>query len=68
MINTLQLIVHVPLFTINFPANAQYMFQFIVSVSQFDIIPTDFIDGILDKFQITSDDAYNDQFESLDIF
>lgn len=67
MINTLQLIVHVPLFTLWFPANAAYMYSFIITISNFNIIP----DGITEKvYSVFSsdDETYSSQFELLDIF
>ena len=39
MINVLQIIVHMPLFTLWFPANAAYMFGFIIQMANFDIVP-----------------------------
>lgn len=47
MINTLQLIAHVPLFKLQFPANAAFMYSFIVMISNFDILPTDILDDLM---------------------
>lgn len=41
MINTLQLIVHFPLFRLKFPANAQFMYQIIIDIANFQLIPED---------------------------
>ena len=43
MINALQLIVHVPLFSISFPQNAQSYFAKIIFVVNFDILPSKII-------------------------
>jgi len=47
MVNTLQLIVHMPLLAVIFPANAQFFLQFIVKVVNFNIIPTDKVIGAI---------------------
>ena len=41
MINAIQLMTHVPLFSINFPANAQYFFAQLLKISVFDFFPAD---------------------------
>ena len=66
MINALQIITHVPLFTLWFPANASYMFSIMISISNFDILPAGISDKILSVFG--SSEALNTQFDSLDIF
>ena len=60
MINVMQLIVHMPMLNINFPQNAVLFYSFIVDISNFDIIPTDWIkDRIL---KVTANDKPDDQF------
>ena len=39
LINTLQVMVHLPLLAIQMPSNALYMLQALVSISNMDIIP-----------------------------
>eukprot|EP00347_Sterkiella_histriomuscorum_P005693 403355625 len=41
MINALQLILHMPLFKVNFPSNTNFVFNQIISVSTFDVIPSE---------------------------
>ena len=41
MINALQLIVHLPMFSVVFPANAQFVFSLIIGLTKFNIIPVD---------------------------
>ena len=65
MINALQLIVHVPLFSLKFPANAQYMYSMLQSLSNFDIIPEQITDKIKKAIKLN---AINSHFEQLDIF
>jgi hypothetical protein len=45
MINALQLIVNVPLFTLNMPANASYFFNLLVNIMNFNVIPTSQIES-----------------------
>lgn len=42
-VNALQLIVHMPLANIVFPANAHFFFSILRDIVTFDILPTDFI-------------------------
>jgi hypothetical protein len=46
MMNTLQVIVHMPMLNILFPANAEYFLTFLVDIVTFNIIPTE---KIIDK-------------------
>jgi len=41
MVETLQIILYMPLFDFSLPANTQMFFSFIMQVIAFDIIPTD---------------------------
>ena len=43
MLNGLQLAVHLPLFNLNFPANANLFIEFIIQVATFDLVPPDLI-------------------------
>lgn len=43
MVNTLQIIVHMPLMNIAMPLNAYVVSKILVSVASFDVIPTDLI-------------------------
>mmetsp|Transcript_42755 Transcript_42755/g.41107 ORF Transcript_42755/g.41107 Transcript_42755/m.41107 type:complete len:105 (-) Transcript_42755:753-1067(-) len=60
MINALQIIVNIPLFTISFPANAKMFYSFIVGIATFDVIP---MEAIQEKFfSFTETEAKNQQF------
>jgi hypothetical protein len=55
LINTLQLIIRVPLFPLaNMPMNAQLFFSTLVSISSFDLLPTDYLNGVF--FSYNEDD------------
>ncbi len=43
MINAMQIIVHLPLMTRNFPANAKFVFSLFIELALFDIIPEDLL-------------------------
>ena len=48
MLNGLQLLVHLPLFNLKFPANASYMLNFSIHVATFDFLPIESIWWIFD--------------------
>ncbi|TNV87552.1 hypothetical protein FGO68_gene2096 [Halteria grandinella] len=50
MINVMQLIVHMPLMNLVFPANAVLFYNFIIDISNFDILPVDSMENKLFKF------------------
>jgi hypothetical protein len=63
MINTQQIIVLMPLFTIKLPPNAGVFFGFIMQIASFDILPTE---GFYDKyFNMDDTTAINENFESV---
>ena len=41
MINTLQLMVIVPLFNLSFASNSMFFFHFIASVTRFNVVPAE---------------------------
>ena len=61
MINVLQIIVHMPLFSINFPANAQYFFSLIIEISNFDFMPSSWVGE--NFFAFLKSDPINDNAE-----
>ncbi|CDW88161.1 UNKNOWN [Stylonychia lemnae] len=65
MINVLQIIAHLPLYNINFPDNAKLLYSLIISISQFDILPTTYFDQF---FQFSDEQPINDRFSDMDIF
>ena len=64
MINTYQIIVLLPLFNIEMPANAQIFFGFIMEIASFDILP---MQEFYDKYLPTPywDEPMNDKFNYL---
>jgi hypothetical protein len=61
MINALQLILLIPLFSLSFPANVQLCFSILIDISNFNVLPSSA--GIF-KFTGT-DEGYNGNFEAL---
>lgn len=66
MINVLQLIVSFPLFSLYFPANALFVYGLIVDISKMNLLPTNTMNK--NVFAFSSDKAFNDAFNNLDIF
>ena len=62
-INTLQLIVLVTLFNLNFPSNCIAMFNIVADISQFSLIPTSQIVNKL--FTFDNSTAVNDNFAAM---
>lgn len=66
MINTLQLIVRIPLISLNYPVNVQICYGLLVDMTNFNPIG---MGSLNDKFFNFSDtESYNDNFNALDIF
>jgi hypothetical protein len=51
MINAQQIVVLCPLLRVNLPANATMMFNTLLTIASFDIIPTDIIYSRLNLFK-----------------
>jgi hypothetical protein len=62
MINVMQIIVHMPMLNIAFPQNAILFYSFIIDISSFDIIPTDWIKSKI--FSMTENES-DDNFERI---
>ena len=65
MVNNLQIIIHSPLINVQFPGNAFMIYEVMITVATFDILPTD------DWFplvltQLPEEDAYTDKFDRMD--
>eukprot|EP00347_Sterkiella_histriomuscorum_P004791 403359083 len=65
MINVVQLIVHMPLFKINFPVNAIFFYSLLLDMSQFDILPSGDLESSIFQF---SDSETDQNFQLMDIF
>ena len=61
MINCLQLMTHVPLFNVNFPANAAYFYSKMLSASVFDIFPADKLNK--DIYSFDKEKVFSPNFE-----
>ena len=62
MLNGLQLAVHLPLFELAFPANANLTILFIIKVANFDLVPPEIF---LTVFTFPEDEEpFNDAFDS----
>jgi len=61
MINSLQLVVYTPLVPLNFPGNAVAVFQQVINIATFDIIPKDDWYPII--FSLPIDKPKNERFE-----
>ncbi len=53
MINSLNILVHIPLINLSFPANMQLFMSFFMGISNFDLLPTGFISEELVEFTPT---------------
>ena len=65
MVNTLQLIIHLPLISVYFPQNCQLFFSFIVDIVNFSLIPTDKIMNKIFSFKNSTSEAMGNNFKSL---
>lgn len=66
MINTLQIIVKIPLLQISFPSNAFMFYIFINNIAAFDIIPVNSIYSQM--FSFTETLPFSTNLDNLDIF
>jgi len=66
MVNALQLLVYLPLFSINMPSNTKQFYNMIAGLVEFDILPADWVGEDLFKFE--EEEALNTNFEMMDIF
>ena len=64
MINNLQLLVHSPLINVQFPANAFMLFDVMISVATFEILPTDDIFPVFFS-KLPEDSALTDNFDRM---
>lgn len=66
MINVLQLIVHMPLFSLNFPSNVKFFFSLMIDITNFSFLNTEQVDSKL--FNFTKTQPFNQNFDDMDIF
>ena len=67
MVNNLQMVMNSPLINISFPGNAFMIYEVMITVASFDILPTDEIFPILFPALPPIDSPYDDLFERLQI-
>jgi len=63
LINSLQIVVHFPLTSVVYPANAKLFYSYFISIAAFDFLPTDDINSYL--FSFSEEEALADNFEEL---
>jgi len=64
MVNNMQIVLHAPLLNLQFPANAFLLYEVMINVATFDILPTD--DIFLEFFpNLPEDDPYTEKFDRL---
>jgi len=63
--NVMQLIVHEPLLAIAFPANANFFLTLITGIVNFQIIPTDYLLGLVMEFSDDGDQEAGSKAEEL---
>jgi len=64
MVNTLQLLTHIPLFSINLPSNALNFFSLIIGISNFSIVDVESIEKRVLKME-EGDAAHSPNFKEM---
>ena len=64
MVNNLQIIIHSPLINVQFPGNAFMIYEVMIQVATFDILPTDDWFPIV-LTELPEEDPYSDKFDRL---
>ena len=64
MINNLQVIIHAPLINIQFPANAFMLYEVMITVASFDIMPSDVLLPAIFP-DLDEENPFSDKFERL---
>ena len=62
----MQLVVYLPLISVKFPATANILYKKIVTITTFDVLPTDALYPTLFSFDEDKFEAYNNSFEDFD--
>ena len=66
MVNTLQIIIHIPLIAVQIPGNASMIYDVMIPVATFDILPTeDNFPKIFPMLPLEDEEAYTENFERL---
>ena len=65
MINVMQIIVHMPLLNVFFPANASFFYSLIIEISNFDLIPPSWLNAIKSKIFKFSEEEPEESFTKM---
>lgn len=65
MINVMQIIVHMPLLNVYFPANATFFYKLIIDIAGFDIIPADWLKAVKSKIFKFSEEEPDESFTKM---
>ena len=63
MMNSFQLLTHMPLIQLTLPPNALSFYQLIIDISSFNIIPLDDINNYIFHFNDFEEEPFNDNFD-----
>ena len=66
MVNNLQIVVHSPLVNVQFPANAFLLYDVMITIATFDVLPTDDVFPSIFP-ELPEDNPFNDKFDRLQI-
>ena len=66
MVNNMQIVLHAPLLNLQFPANAFLLYDVMIPVATFDILPTDDFFPVFFP-DLPEDDPFTDKFDRMDI-
>ena len=63
MVNNLQIIIHIPLINVQIPGNASMIYDVMIPVATFDILPTDnLFPKLFTQLPFDKDEAYMENF------
>ena len=65
MVNNLQMVMNSPLINVSFPANAFMIYEVMITIASFDILPTDDIFPLFFPSLPPIDSPYDELFERL---
>ena len=63
MINALQILVRIPLLSVNYPGNVQMCFSILIDITTFNLVSTGSLDNMIFKFSETN--GFNANFDAL---
>ena len=64
-INTLQMILYLPMLEVNFPANVKFMYSILLSVASLDLIPSEYTTQLVFNFSVDLDKPFSNILEEL---